>query len=221
MNPKFFRNGIVMVVLVLGTAALLFTWINTSQPPAPVGYSTFLESVAAGKVKTVVQEGDTLTVTPTAGAATYTVVVPNILTKVYPDDMLAAAQKGSNPLPPDVYKAIQAPDTSWLGLLLTGLLPLLVIGGFIFFMMRQAQGTNNQAMSFGKSRARMFLGNKTVVTFNDVAGVDEAKKELPGSRRVPQVPGEVHLARRPHPTRRPAGRTSRHRQDPDGSRRRG
>ena len=69
-------------------------------------------------------------------------------------------------------------DTSWIGLLLTGLLPLLVIGGFIFFMMRQAQGTNNQALSFGKSRARMFLGNKTVVTFADVAGVDEAKTEL-------------------------------------------
>jgi cell division protease FtsH len=65
-----------------------------------------------------------------------------------------------------------------VGLLLTGLLPLLVIGGFIFFMMRQAQGTNNQALSFGKSRARMFLGNKTVVTFADVAGVDEAKTEL-------------------------------------------
>jgi cell division protease FtsH len=45
-------------------------------------------------------------------------------------------------------------------------------------MMRQAQGTNNQALSFGKSRARMFLGNKTVVTFADVAGVDEAKTEL-------------------------------------------
>ena len=53
-----------------------------------------------------------------------------------------------------------------------------MIGGFIFFMMRQAQGTNNQALSFGKSRARMFLGNKTVVTFADVAGVDEAKTEL-------------------------------------------
>ena len=42
----------------------------------------------------------------------------------------------------------------------------------------------------------------------------------PGSRRVPQVPGEVQLARRPHPARRPAGRTSRHRQDADGARRR-
>src|SRR5207247_2823153 len=58
------------------------------------------------------------------------------------------------------------------------LLPLILIVGFIIFMMRQAQGTNNQALSFGKSRARMFLGNKTVVTFADVAGVDEAKTEL-------------------------------------------
>ena len=46
-------------------------------------------------------------------------------------------------------------------------------------MMRQAQGSNNQALSFGKSRARMFVGNKPTVTFNDVAGVEEAKTELP------------------------------------------
>src|SRR3989442_1100145 len=45
-------------------------------------------------------------------------------------------------------------------------------------MMRQAQGSNNQALSFGKSRARMFMGNKPTVTFADVAGVDEAKQEL-------------------------------------------
>ena len=93
---------------------------------------------------------------------------------------MQAADKATAPseLPSDVFTANQAPDTSWLGLLLTAVLPLLIIGGFIFFMMRQAQGTNNQALSFGKSRARMFLGNKTVVTFADVAGVDEAKTEL-------------------------------------------
>ena len=49
---------------------------------------------------------------------------------------------------------------SIITLLITALLPVLLIGAFIFFMMRQAQGSNNQAMSFGKSRARMFLGNK-------------------------------------------------------------
>ncbi len=109
--------------------------------------------------------------------ASYQVVVPSILTDVL-GDMRLAAEKGGQTLAPDVFTAALAPDTSWLGLLLTAVLPLLIIGGFIFFMMRQAQGTNNQALSFGKSRARMFLGNKTVVTFNDVAGVDEAKTEL-------------------------------------------
>ena len=177
MNPKFFRNGIVMLVLVVGTAALLFTWLQNSTPPTPIGYSQFLTNVQTGKVGEVVQQGDTLTVKAKDGT-TYTVTVPSILTKVYPDDMVAAAKAGGQTLDSAIYKADPAPDTSWLGLLLTGLLPLLVIGGFIFFMMRQAQGTNNQAMSFGKSRARMFLGNKTVVTFNDVAGVDEAKMEL-------------------------------------------
>src|SRR5437667_7681811 len=52
------------------------------------------------------------------------------------------------------------------------------ISGLLLFMMRQAQGSNNQALSFGKSRARMFMGNKPTVTFADVAGVEEAKQEL-------------------------------------------
>jgi cell division protease FtsH len=176
LNPKFFRNGIVMLVLVVGTAALLFTWITTSQQTQTTGYSAFLADVRNDQVEKVTQQGTTLTVekkgTP---KTTYTVIVPTVLTDVYGDMQKAA---GERELSSDIFTANQAPDTSWLGLLLTAVLPLLIIGGFIFFMMRQAQGTNNQALSFGKSRARMFLGNKTVVTFADVAGVDEAKTEL-------------------------------------------
>ena len=178
MNPKFFRNGIVMLVLVVGTAALLFTWLSSSSPANDIPYSDFLAKVQAGQVTKVVQQDSTLTVTPKNGAP-YTVIAPGLagLHDVYAD-IKAAADRGNVTLAGDIYAVKPAADTSWLGLLLTGLLPLLVIGGFIFFMMRQAQGTNNQALSFGKSRARMFLGNKTVVTFNDVAGVDEAKMEL-------------------------------------------
>jgi cell division protease FtsH len=62
--------------------------------------------------------------------------------------------------------------------LITYLLPGLLVVGLIFLMLRQAQGTNNQALSFGKSRARMFTGDQPTVTFVDVAGVDEAKDEL-------------------------------------------
>ena len=101
-----------------------------------------------------------------------------------------------------------------------GLLPVLLIGGFLFFMMRQAQGTNNQAMSFGKSRARMFLGNKTVVTFADVAGVDEAKTELQEVVEFLKYPEKFNSPRGPHPARRAPRGPAGHRQDADGPGRR-
>lgn len=77
-------------------------------------------------------------------------------------------------------KVTVAPRSAWDGWLtiLGTLLPLILIGGFFFFILRQAQGAGNQALSFGKSRARMFAGDKPTVTFDDVAGVDEAKQEL-------------------------------------------
>ncbi len=177
MNAKFLRNGIVMLVLVVGTVVLLYTWVNSSTQPNQAGYFKFLNDVKAGQVTKASQDGEVVTVT-TKDNSTYSVVVPNAIMTNVAADMQQAATAGGVSLGGDVYIRKPTPDTSWIGLLLTGLLPLLVIGGFIFFMMRQAQGTNNQALSFGKSRARMFLGNKTVVTFADVAGVDEAKTEL-------------------------------------------
>jgi cell division protease FtsH len=66
----------------------------------------------------------------------------------------------------------------WLQVLVPNLLLLLIIGGFMYYMLRQTQSGNNQAMSFGRSRARMISGDKPAVTFSDVAGVEEAKTEL-------------------------------------------
>ncbi|HSR35096.1 MAG TPA: ATP-dependent zinc metalloprotease FtsH [Anaerolineae bacterium] len=65
----------------------------------------------------------------------------------------------------------------WLGIL-SWVLPLILISAFFLIIFRQAQSSGNQAMSFGKSRARMFAGEKPTVTFDDVAGVEEAKQEL-------------------------------------------
>ena len=132
-----------------------------------------------GAVSKVTQTGSVLSVENTDNPPkTYSVTVPTSLLTPVLADMQAAAAKGGIVLDPDIYKAMDPPDTSWISLIATFVLPLLIIGVFIFFMMRQAQGTNNQAMSFGKSRARMFTGNKPTVTFADVAGVDEAKEEL-------------------------------------------
>jgi cell division protease FtsH len=58
------------------------------------------------------------------------------------------------------------------------ILPVIFMAGILWFIFKQAQGSNNQAMSFGKSRARMFTGENPTVTFDDVAGADEAKEEL-------------------------------------------
>jgi len=128
LNPKFFRNGIVMLVLVVGTAALLFTWIQSNGTNTNSRtYSEFLTDVTQNKIDKVSQQGETLTVTAKGSpTSTYTVTVPApIVTKVY-DDMALAAKAGNLATVPQ-YGALPAPDTSWLGLLLTGLLPLLVI----------------------------------------------------------------------------------------------
>jgi len=77
----------------------------------------------------------------------------------------------------DIIYEDPSPWADWIGLL-TYVVPVLLFGGLMLLMLRQAQSGNNQALSFGKSRARMFTGDKPTVTFDDVAGVEEAKHEL-------------------------------------------
>jgi cell division protease FtsH len=80
----------------------------------------------------------------------------------------------------DMEIAVSKPDTSgefWQGALLT-LLPVILIGGFLFFMLRSAQGQGNQAMSFGRSKARLYGNEKSKVMFKDIAGSNEAKEDL-------------------------------------------
>jgi cell division protease FtsH len=165
------RNGIVMLVLVAATAALLYALIQPSQPNSK-SYTDYEKDVKAGNVKTVTRQDTTLTVTEVNGTS-YTVESDS------PQQGEAAVIESWEPAGSHIDYTVQKPaDTGWIMLLLSTLVPVGLVVLLIFFFMRQAQGTNNQAMSFGKSRARMFLGNKTVVTFADVAGVDEAKTDL-------------------------------------------
>jgi cell division protease FtsH len=72
------------------------------------------------------------------------------------------------------------PPSPWAGILssLLYILPVIFMAGVLWFIFRQAQGSNNAAMAFGKSRARMFSGEHPTVTFQDVAGIEESKQEL-------------------------------------------
>ncbi len=82
--------------------------------------------------------------------------------------------------PANIKIEVKAPSfwESGLGGFFVYLLPLLLMVGIFWFIFRQAQGSNNAAMSFGKSRARMFSGEHPTVTFQDVAGAEESKQEL-------------------------------------------
>src|SRR5438105_10463911 len=89
---------------------------------------------------------------------------------------------------PDMYKSLTEKGVmvtvknnqpgAWSGVLFYVIVPLLLIGGMWFFMIRQMQTGGNKALSFGKSRARLLSMQQQKVTFKDVAGVDEAKEEL-------------------------------------------
>ncbi|HEY7738624.1 MAG TPA: AAA family ATPase, partial [Candidatus Limnocylindria bacterium] len=158
--------------------ALLWTYLmDTSEGPAYT-YSQLLSDAQKGIVTGVQQDGTMLTISFEGTDQTKTAIVPSDNINVFAE-VCASAGASSLAECPVAFEAVEESATGqWLGLLVTALLPVLLIVVFFFFMMRQAQGTNNQAMSFGKSRARMFLGSKTVVTFQDVAGVEEAKQEL-------------------------------------------
>ncbi|MHB0923279.1 MAG: ATP-dependent zinc metalloprotease FtsH [Bellilinea sp.] len=95
-------------------------------------------------------------------------------------EQLLALGVTQDQLDPAKIKIMIQPPSAWLGVFtaLGYILPFLLLIGAFFFIFRQAQGSNNAAMSFGKSRARMFTGDHPTVTFSDVAGVEEAKEEL-------------------------------------------
>ena len=82
-----------------------------------------------------------------------------------------------------------SPVWGWLATF-AGFIPFILLAVLLLFVLRQAQGGNNQAMSFGKSRARMFMSNKSSVTFADVAGVEEAKQELQEIVEFLKYPGK-------------------------------
>jgi cell division protease FtsH len=188
LNSRFLRNGVLTLVLVVGLAAVLYVFVFPSGSSNQIPYdgqSSFLELVRDGKVSEVVKRGERLEITLTTPLANgrpdvRTSQLPSLLTDVSSVIREVCAEPGAAcPSEGITVRPVPAEDGgAFLGILLTALMPILLIGLFLFFMFRQAQGTNNQALSFGKSRARMFLGNKTVVTFGDVAGVDEAKTEL-------------------------------------------
>ena len=176
MNSARGRNSLVLLILVLIIVVLVFNFrANTPQPPQ-VSLNDVAQKVMSGQVQEIVIDGDALSVTLTGGQKVESRKEP---TSTAIDQLIALGVTPAELSSSKLQIQIKQPsDWNTILTLVTYLFPALLVVGLIWLMLRQAQGSNNQALSFGKSRARMFTGDQPTVTFEDVAGVEEAKEEL-------------------------------------------
>jgi cell division protease FtsH len=187
MDGKWFRNSfiwLIVMVFVLAIAFQVFKGGGSSTKSVPFSGASnslvtrLLYDMNHHQPVTVTQDGSNATLQEGKNGQKYEASIGDQLDIVQALNYYGVPTKSNNFRQ---YVNIQHTTPSQIGNWLAGIigfLPVLIFGALIFFMMRQAQGSNNQALSFGKSRARMFAGNRPTITFADVAGVEEAKQEL-------------------------------------------
>jgi cell division protease FtsH len=164
MNP-FYKNLALWMVIGLIVILLFQLFQQNQSPRGEIVFSDFLKKVETGEVREVTLKGNNVSGRMSDGSSFRT------FTADYPDLVKSLKDKG-------VKIDVKPPDTnSWLAIVLQWVPMLLFIGVWIFFM-RQMQGGGAKALSFGKARARLISEKQNKVTFQDVAGVDEAKEEL-------------------------------------------
>ncbi|HJT59845.1 MAG TPA: ATP-dependent zinc metalloprotease FtsH, partial [Ktedonobacteraceae bacterium] len=178
-SGKWLRTSFIWLVMLLAIVLIIVLFFRSPSDTKQVNVSTILSDIKTDMGKnqqdTLDVASDTITLTRGQDGTKEDANINSSfdVTTVLKDNGIDYTDSRLLVLQYDAPSALGA----WLSIL-GGLIPFILIGGLLIFMMRQAQGTNNQAMSFGKSRARMFMGNKPTVTFADVAGVEEAKQEL-------------------------------------------
>ncbi len=165
MNSPFYKNLALWMVIGL-IVLVLFNVFQASQPSSgKMVFSDFLKRVESGEVKEVLIRGKSVTGKLGDGSAFRT------FTADYPELVKLLRDKG-------VKIAVEPEDSNpWYAYVLQWVPMLLFIGVWIFFM-RQMQGGGAKALSFGKARARLISEKTNKITFQDVAGVEEAKEEL-------------------------------------------
>ena len=167
MFNKYVRNLLVWALILVVVLYLVLPLYHQRTPKEEISYSDFLNKARAGLITQVQVEDESVSGQLRDGRQ-FRVYIPSGDTSYL--DVLRS--KGAT-----ITVQPRSRSSLWPNLLTT-MLPFLVLVGLWMLMLRQAQSGSNQAMSFGKSRARLHTESKTRVTFDDVAGVDEAKEEL-------------------------------------------
>lgn len=165
---KYLKPIVVwFMILILGYVVLEKYWTSTNSPE-DINYSTFRQEVEKKNVKEV-------TITHTEIRGTYIQPKDKKFKTYMPfEDAKLTEFLGQYNVE---IKATPPSDTPWW-LVALNFFPYLLLIGFIILILRQAQSGGSQAFSFGRSRAKLFTDNRGKVTFDDVAGVEEAKEEL-------------------------------------------
>ncbi len=175
MNGSWSRNAFVYLLILVAAAALFLNIYGPGEEPQTKSLSEVVALINKGEIERIDVQEEELRVKirsveqPLVSRKEADVPLTRTLQGLGVDQAKLAAVKISV-LPP-------TSSGNWLALVVN-MLPLLLIAGLFLFLFRQSQSGNNQALSFGKSKARMFTGDRPTITFDDVAGSDEAKQEL-------------------------------------------
>lgn len=175
MNP-IIKNVIVFLVAMIAVGAFFSLYTAGPQKPETVGIETLIAQIKDEKVKKIEVKGETLAVELSDGKKE--------IAHKEPSESFSTLLKNFDVSPEKTGKIeLSIEDQTknfWINTILSFLVPLLLLGFFVFLMIRQVQGANMRALSFGASRARKFdpKETKNKITFADVAGAAEAKEEL-------------------------------------------
>jgi len=178
VNQNRTQSFIIYFLLLVAIGVMFYVGLRQdSAAQEPLTINELADAIQSGSVaRVVIQDDDTLQIVYKSGQegeshkeTTATLV-----------DQLVSLGVTPAQLASDNVKIEVRPPSPWAGILssLLYILPVVFMAGVLWFIFRQAQGSNNAAMAFGKSRARMFTGEHPTVTFEDVAGVEESKQEL-------------------------------------------
>ncbi len=171
-SNRWLRNSFVYLMIIVGVIVIFYTLMpfgGSNDEPV----SRVISLAKNNQLDKIEVNGDNLTVYRTGGETFNSKLEKgDSITSLLLESGVEIGAPGV-----EIYSKGSSGLSSFFGLLIN-FLPLIFFGGLILFMMRQAQGSNNQTLSFGRSRARMMPFNRPTVTFADVAGVEEAKVEL-------------------------------------------
>jgi cell division protease FtsH len=179
-------RGFIIAIIILGLAIFAVSLMQKSSPKESRSLSFFLNQVEQGQVKSVNVRGLEVDVT-TIDDQKYTTRTPEPLPYIE-----ALISKG-------VEISVDTPARNWSSMAMY-VIPVLLMLGFLLYLMRGARAGGDGAMSFGKSRARLITEENTNTHFKDVAGVEEAKEDLREVVEFLKNPGKFHAlgARIPH-----------------------